>query len=309
MTMSADPVHARIEALLRRHPVVLFMKGTRFAPRCGFSAAAAEVLNELLPEYLGIDVLEDPELREGIKRYGNWPTIPQLYVRGELIGGADIVRSMYTSGELHRVLGLPPPDHTPPEIHVSDAAAAAIRAALAEAEPGLGLHLTIDARYQAHFALAPRDERAIVSAANGIAIHMDPGTAQRARGLAIDWVETPQGAGLALRNPNAPAAVRPLSVQALKARLDAGTITLIDVRPPEERALAALAQPFRTLDEGIDALAALPKDTPLAFLCHGGGRSERAAQHFRELGFGEVYNVVGGIDAWAREIDPAVPRY
>jgi monothiol glutaredoxin len=81
------------------------------------------------------------------------------------------------------------------------------------------------------------------------------------------------------------------------------------VRPPEERAAAALAAPFRTLDDGIEALTRLPKDTALAFLCHTGNRSARAAEHFRGLGFAEVYNVTGGIDAWSREIDAGVPRY
>jgi len=97
-------VHARIESLLSENPVVLFMKGTRFAPRCGFSAAAAGVLNELLPDYVSVDVLEDAEIREGIKAYGNWPTIPQLYVKGELVGGCDIALEMYRSGELKKLL-------------------------------------------------------------------------------------------------------------------------------------------------------------------------------------------------------------
>ena len=303
-------VHARIESLLAEHPVVLFMKGTRLAPRCGFSAAAAGVLNELLPDYLSVDVLEDAEIREGIKSYGNWPTIPQLYVKGELVGGADIVQSMYTSGELQELFGLPKPDRTPPRIAISDAAADAIRTALADAEAGIALTLSIDARFQAQFHLAEADPALIRSEANGIAIQMDLGTAARARGIRIDWVETAQGAGLSIDNPNAPAAVRTLSVRELKQRLDAGTAPIIvDVRPPDERAQAQLAQPFRTLDDGIDALAALPKDSALAFLCHGGGRSARAAEHFRALGFREVYNVEGGIDAWSREVDAAVPRY
>jgi len=302
--------NTRIESLLAENPVVLFMKGTRFAPRCGFSAAAAGVLNELLPEYLTIDVLEDAELRDGIKAYGNWPTIPQLYVRGELVGGADIVQSMYTSGELQELFGLPKPDRTPPAITISATAGDAIRSALADSEPGLTLTLSIDARYQAQFHLADADASLIRADAGGIAIQMDLGSAQRARGIRIDWVETPQGAGLSIDNPNAPVAVKPLSARDLKARLDRGeAITIVDVRPPEERAQAALTQPFRTLDDGADALAALPKDAALAFLCHGGSRSARAAEHFRALGFRSLYNVEGGIDAWSRDVDPAVPRY
>jgi monothiol glutaredoxin len=305
----SDTTRNRIETLLQQNPVVLFMKGNPQAPRCGFSATTVGVLNELLPDYASVDVLEDADIREGIKVYGNWPTIPQLYVKGELVGGADIVQSMYTSGQLQELFGLPQPDRTPPQIAISDTAASANREALADAEPGLDLHLAIDARHQAQFHLAEAADHAIRSEANGITICMDPATAQRARGIRIDWVETAQGAGLAIDNPNAPAAVKALSVHELKARLDAGSITVVDVRPPAERTQAALAQPFRTFDDGIQALTALPKDTAIAFLCHSGGRSAGAAEHFRSLGFRRVYNVDGGIDAWAREVDPGVPRY
>jgi len=305
----APEVRTRIETLLQDNRVVLFMKGNPGAPRCGFSAAASGLLNELLPDYATVDVLEDPEIREGIKAYGNWPTIPQLYVGGELVGGSDIIQSMYTSGELQELFGLPKPDRTPPPITITDKAAAEIRNAMADAEAGLVLHLAIDARYQAQFHLAEAELGAIRSEANGIAIYMDPASAQRARNVRIDWADTVQGSGLTIDNPNAPAGVKALSVQELKARLDAGDITLIDVRPPDERARAALTSPFRTLDDGIDALASLPKDTQLAFLCHTGSRSARAADHFRGLGFAKVYNVDGGIDAWSREIDSGVPRY
>ena len=301
-------VHARIESLLSENSVVLFMKGTRSAPRCGFSAATVGVLNELLPDYVSVDVLEDPEIREGIKSYGNWPTIPQLYVKGELVGGADIVQSMYSSGQLQELFGLPKPDRTPPQITISEPAADAIRNALAEADDAV-LQLSIDARFQAQFHLAEADANLIRSEASGIAIQMDLGSAQRARGIRIDWVETPQGAGLAIDNPNAPSAVKALSVRELKTRLDAGDITVVDVRPPDERAQAALAQSFQTLDDGVQALEQLPKDTALAFLCHSGARSARVAEHFRGLGFRQLYNVEGGIDAWSRDIDAAVPRY
>ena len=304
-----DTTRNRIETMLRDHPVVLFMKGTRQAPQCGFSAATVGALNDLLPDYHTVNVLEDPEIREGVKAYGNWPTIPQLYVKGDLVGGADIVRSMYTSGELHSLFGLPAPDRTPPQITISEKAAAAIREALAEADPELGIQLAIDAQFNPQFQLAPKDDRAIVSEANGITIYMDPATAQRARGIRIDWVETPRGAGLAIDNPNAPPPIKSLTASELKKRLDAGDIALIDVRPADERAMASVQQPFHTFDDGIDVLTRLPKDAELAFICHTGSRSERAAEHFRSLGFRNVYNVAGGIDAWSRDVDSSVPVY
>lgn len=91
--------------------------------------------------------------------------------------------------------------------------------------------------------------------------------------------------------------------------LAAGTLTLVDVRPPGERALAIVNAPFATLDnDGLATLEALPKVTALGFLCHHGMRSQQAAEHFRQLGFSELYNIQGGIDAWA-DVDPGVPRY
>ena len=94
----------RIEEILKSDKVVLFMKGTPEAPQCGFSATVVQILDQLLPEYTTVNVLADPEIREGIKEYASWPTIPQLYVNGEFQGGCDIVRELYASGELEKLL-------------------------------------------------------------------------------------------------------------------------------------------------------------------------------------------------------------
>lgn len=203
--MSLDPaVRARIDALLENNRVVLFMKGRPQAPQCGFSARATGILDSLGVEYAGIDVLADPEIREGIKLYGNWPTIPQLYIEGELVGGSDIIEQMLNAGELHAALGLPAPDRAPPTLQVSPAAAAAIGQALADLGPGMGLHLSIDADFQAQFRLGPVGGQEIVAEAAGIRFHLDLASAPRAQGLEIDWVEDLRGAGLTVRNPNAP---------------------------------------------------------------------------------------------------------
>ena len=307
--MSLTPeTRSRIDSLLKDNRIVLFMKGTRHAPRCGFSAGTAGILNGMLDDYVSVDVLADPEIREGIKVYGNWPTIPQLYVDGELVGGADIVAGMANSGELYELFGLPKPDRTPPAITISDAAAEAMRAGIADAE-GAALHLSIDARFQAQFFLREAEGSEIRAESNGIVILMDIATAQRARGIVIDWVETVQGSGLSITNPNAPAVVRPMDVATLKARMAAGDITVIDVRPEPDRAYAPFAGAQILDEDTVARLSALPKDRPLAFICHHGNSSRGAAEHFRGLGFAQVYNVEGGIDAWSREIDPTVPRY
>ncbi len=100
-----NPVFERIESDIKNNDIVLYMKGTKQIPQCGFSATVAQVLERLgITEYKDVNVLADPEIREGIKQFTNWPTIPQLYVKGEFIGGCDIVREMYQSGELEQLL-------------------------------------------------------------------------------------------------------------------------------------------------------------------------------------------------------------
>ncbi len=99
-----DSTRERLQTIIDSSPVVLFMKGNRQMPQCGFSAQVVQILDSLLPEYATVDVLSDPEVRQGIKVYSSWPTIPQLYVRGEFLGGCDIVTEMYQSGELRNAL-------------------------------------------------------------------------------------------------------------------------------------------------------------------------------------------------------------
>ncbi|MEM6682475.1 MAG: Grx4 family monothiol glutaredoxin [Pseudomonadota bacterium] len=96
----SNPTHEKIQATVDASDVVLFMKGTAMFPQCGFSSTAVEILNRMGVSYETHDVLQDPELRQGIKEFSDWPTIPQLYVKGEFIGGCDILREMYASGEL-----------------------------------------------------------------------------------------------------------------------------------------------------------------------------------------------------------------
>jgi len=90
----------RIDDEVKTNPVVLFMKGTPVFPQCGFSSAVVQILSHLGVKYKAIDVLKDPEIRQGIKDYSEWPTIPQLYVKGEFVGGADIIREMFENEEL-----------------------------------------------------------------------------------------------------------------------------------------------------------------------------------------------------------------
>lgn len=99
-----EQLRSRIQGIIDDHPVVLFMKGTKTFPQCGFSATVVEVLRRLEVEFHDVNVLEDPAIRSGMKEFANWPTFPQLWVKGKLVGGCDIVREMYESGELEPIV-------------------------------------------------------------------------------------------------------------------------------------------------------------------------------------------------------------
>ncbi len=105
--MGLDPAsRKKIDSLINQYPVTVFMKGNREEPRCGFSATVIQILDHLIPQYTTVDVLQDPEVRDGIKAFSQWPTIPQLYVKGEFVGGCDIIREMFQAGELQQTLGV-----------------------------------------------------------------------------------------------------------------------------------------------------------------------------------------------------------
>src|SRR3954471_21875705 len=104
--MTLDPeTRKKIEDLVASDSVVLFMKGNRSFPQCGFSASVVNILNTLIPKYTTVNVLSDPDVRGGMKEYSDWPTFPQLFVKGEFVGGADIVGQMFESGDLEKRLG------------------------------------------------------------------------------------------------------------------------------------------------------------------------------------------------------------
>lgn len=99
----SDTASDRIRSIVTESPVVLFMKGTALFPQCGFSSRAIAILDRIGVEYTTVDVLQDPEIRQGIKEFSDWPTIPQLYVGGEFVGGSDIMMEMYEAGELQEL--------------------------------------------------------------------------------------------------------------------------------------------------------------------------------------------------------------
>ena len=309
MELPAD-TRERIAQLVEQNQVILFMKGDRQQPQCGFSATVVGILDSLLLDYQTFDVLSDHEVREGVKLFSSWPTVPQLYVKGEFVGGCDIIQEMAGNGELFEALGVEAPDATPPTILVSESAAEGLKAAQAQhGVDGRILHLSIESDFRTGLTVAPRGPLDVEVTSGGVTILMDPMTASRAEGVSIDLVDGPDGQGFKIDNPNAPS-VRDMSVEELKAALDADeAMELLDVRTPEERAKASIQGALLMTEAEAARLEALPKGTMLVFHCHHGGRSQAAAEHFAALGFQSVHNVVGGIEAWSLRIDTSVSRY
>ena len=307
-------LRTRIEEVISSDRVVLFMKGSRNFPQCGFSATVTQILNKLTPQYKTVNVLTDPDLREGIKAYSEWPTIPQLYVDGKFVGGCDIVRELFQSGELQTVLGVPQPEAaaapaappgTPPKLKVSPAAQQAIREAKGN-DPGT-LRLEVSADFEHALSIdepAPGDFQVD---AGGMTVLVDAQSAARAHGVEIEY--DAGGAGFKVDNPNEGPKVRQLSPAALKAMMDEKKhFELFDVRTPPEQQLATLGAPLLD-DAAVARIEGLDRGTPLVFHCHHGGRSQAAAERFVRQGFREVYNLAGGIDAWSSSVDPTIPRY
>jgi monothiol glutaredoxin len=304
----SESLRTQLSGLVAANRVVLFMKGNRHMPQCGFSAQVVKILNEVAAGYETVDVLRSPEMRDGIKEFSQWPTIPQLYIDGHFIGGCDIVREMHASGELQKAIGAEGSAPKTPTVTLTESAKAAFQGYLAEAK-GDSLRLHIDDQYQHDLFLGPPEPGDVVVDASGVALSMDASSARRADGVNIDFVEGP-ASGFKIHNPNEPPRVRSLTPKELQSMLDRGdAIQLFDVRTPEERAIAKLAR-ARHLDEaGQGVLLGLDRNTPIAFHCHHGVRSRAAAERALQDGFKNVYNLEGGIDAWSQTVDPSVPRY
>lgn len=298
---------AEFDKLVRSHQTLLFMKGNRQFPQCGFSATVVGILDKVTSGYETVNVLEDASVREGMKEFSSWPTFPQLYVRGEFVGGCDIVKEMHSSGELQELFQVDREAPKAPRVTVTAAAAKAFKEAIAGG--GDVIRLEIDANYECQLLVGAKERCDLEVASNGVPLYIAQGSASRAESITIDFVEAPQGMAFKIENPNEPPRVRPIGPKELKALLDAGRVELFDVRPDNERAKASIAQAKKLDAEGQEYLLGLEKDAPIAFHCHHGVRSRTAAEELLHEGFTRVYNLEGGIEAWSNQVDPSVPHY
>lgn len=307
-------IRSQLDQLIQDNRVLLFMKGTKHFPQCGFSATVVQILDQLVPEYKTVNVLKEPDLREGIKELSSWPTIPQLYVGGKFVGGCDIVREMFVAGELHELFGVKQAEVKPPSITITPMAKKALEAAKETpdaAEDAGVLRLVVSSKFEYELVLDEKKKGDfVVEAGGGVQVLLDRQSAERADGILIDFANGPQGGGFRIENPNEPGRVKSLSPKEAKALLDKGEVkVLVDVRTEEERAKAKIEGAIHLNAQTTAELDKLDKNTPIIFHCHHGSRSRSAAQRFAEEGFSTVYNLEGGIDAWSLEVDPKVARY
>jgi monothiol glutaredoxin len=309
--MNLEPVlHQRIDSMVKSNKVFLFMKGNKTMPQCGFSAKVVGILADLAVDFSTFNVLEDPEIRQGIKAYGNWPTIPQLYIDGEFQGGCDIILELHAQGQLAPLVGAETREAIIPNIVISDAALVVLKDAAKEEDDSY-LRVSVDFNFRHNLHFDQKKPQDVELERDGLHIVLDPSSSHRAEGLKLDYIDGPEGAGFKIDNPNAPAQVKDMSVKTLQEKLTSAeeSVELFDVRGEDERAIASLEK-CRPLDaEGQAHIEALPKDRALVFMCHHGGRSRQAAEHYMNLGFKNIYSVTGGIDAWSQVIDSSVPRY
>jgi monothiol glutaredoxin len=294
-----EEVRNKIENLVTNNNCLLFMKGNPQHPQCGFSSNTVNILKELLGDNFDFfNVLEDQEVREGIKEYGNWPTIPQLYINKELVGGNDIVTEMYNTGELQSMLDLPQPERVSANISISDKAKQNIMSGIKD----IGSHvlmLSIDNQFNTRFSIEEPKGYEIVSDVGDIKIYMDIGTAKRANGIEIDWVEDLQGAGLVINNPNQPKEVNQLSKEEFNKGLEKGVYKHIyDVRSEDQFKAQSIPGSKRLDKENMQEIETLDKDTPLVFVCSVGNTSQGACNFYRKKGFSNINNLVGGVANW-----------
>ena len=296
----------KLQGLVDSHKVVLFMKGNRNQPQCGFSARVVGILEELEIDYQTYDVFSDPDIRSGMKDFTNWPTFPQLYIDQEFVGGCDIVTEMSQSGELAGQLGVELEDVPLPQISCSAEMIEILNQSVSQY--GGGVQLSISKQFQYDLGVGPKQAGQYEVVVQGIPFYFSRSTAKRANGISLDYQNGANG-GVIIENPNEPK-VKDLSVEELAQWVkDGKEVKVYDVRPDSEREIAKLAFAEQFTPETQQQMLSLAKDTPIVFQCRTGGRSLQAGKHFTLQGYTNIYNLVGGINAWAQKIDPSITVY
>ncbi len=286
-----------ITRALSTEPIVVFLKGTRQQPTCRFSGQLVELLDTLLPEYAAFDIKADPEVKAAAMELSGWDAFPQFFIGGRFIGGVDVAKEWFVTGELARRLGVEQPELPTPQIHLSVPA----HEALAKSVQGSPVRIDRDARKTLRLAVSRRNSSDLAVKLGEITFVFDVVVARHLDGLRIDWLQEP--GGFVLRTPAD--SVRDLAPRELSERLSKGdNLQVVDVRTLAEfRRGHLMCSQFLTKDTFADLLA-LDRRTPLVFVCQEGTRSRNSAEHFVAEGFVEVYRLEGGLDRWQQELGP-----
>lgn len=287
-----EELRAKLQAMVDSHDVVLFMKGTRQQPQCGFSNRVVSILEELEIDYQTYNVFSDPDIRSGMKDFSMWPTFPQLYIKQEFVGGCDLVTEMMQSGELPGMLGVTLEDVEPPTVHCSPNILNLFKESLAT--HGGGIHIDVSKNFQYDIFIGPKSNGQVESIVDGVPFYFSRGSAKRANGISLDFKDGDNG-GVLIDNPNEPK-FEDITVSDVEAWVaDNPTAKIYQIGVTADQVL-----PFATL---LDATAhqeigQLPKDHPIAFMCVMGVRSQHAAKDLAFQGYSNVFNIVGGLTAW-----------
>lgn len=297
-------IQSKIDNLVKNNAVVLFMKGTREHPQCGFSRQVVDALRKLINDFITVDVLSDPHLREGIKAYSSWPTLPQLYVNGEFIGGCDIVLDLQNKNQLADILQAEKATKAP-ELIITEPAINAFKNALKDEEGYIRIVITADFEHSLQFDDKHESDFVVVN--SGVTFLIDPYSAFRADNLRIDFTKDALESGFAFVNPNEPPPVQEISPKDFIDNLPEAM--LIDVRPKDEWLKAHIENALRLEELAPSEIAKIDKNKAIVFHCHHGQRSLRMAQVWRRRGFRNVYSLAGGIDAWSKQVNMNIPLY
>ena len=306
-----DRQRADFDRLVRSKPVVLFMKGNRHFPACGFSATVVGILDKLATGYETVNILEDPQVREGMKEFSSWPTFPQLYVKGEFVGGCDIVKEMYASGELAEAPRGPSRRRRPRAARSRSRRPRPRRCSTRVGRRGWRRRPSRDRR---RVPLRPADRGEGERRLRGDLERRRPLRGARHRPHAPTGSTSTSSRARAgwrsrIDNPNEPPHVKRIGPKELKALLDRGSHPALR-RAAGRRARRGFDRPGEGARRGEgEGTLALKRDAAIALHCHHGMRSRAAAEELLREGFTNVYNLEGGIEAWSRDVDPSVPRY
>jgi rhodanese-related sulfurtransferase/Fe-S cluster assembly iron-binding protein IscA/glutaredoxin-related protein len=281
------------------HEIAIFSAGSD--PLCAETQFLVDWLTEQKAAFSVVDALQDPELSPLLQADCATKLLPILTVNGHLIANGALLKQLAESGQLSQLIQKPAPDQTP-AIAVSQLAVARLRSALES--PTDVVRLTISSDFCHELGVSEMRPGDIELKLGDVTLVVDPISASRANGLAIDWVQQAESGGFRIDNPNRRSVLRSVKCDDL-AQLMGGPNPpfLIDARTEQEYNDARISGAHLLEANLLDALQLLDRQTPLVFYCKNGTRSQRAAQHCSELGYMDVATLVGGMDAWLRHFE------